>query len=284
MFRPANTYLGLQYLGLPGISRACLDGVMRLLQYGDRITNVNILSHGGMHCLLLKVNQGDLVAVRSGFGSGYQGEGPRTFAEVLLLLKTHGAKIEEIAVQQRILYRVDNSTLTKTDIETIENARPVRPIRWHDYIFDVYGFDAYEPYKNHRVLWNAFPPVIPFAIIDSRIIDLAINFWEKPDERLLTAYRRLEDIVRTRIGSLEHGQKLFSQAFAGPDSKLMWSDLNGAVQNGRANLFTGAFMAYRNPRAHRELLESPTQQLTEFLLLNNLYSLECSAEPRAQKD
>lgn len=129
-------------------------------------------------------------------------------------------------------------------------------------------------------MWDEFPLVIPFAIVDDRIIDLAINFWEKADERLLTGYRRLEDIVRARIGSLEHGHKLFSQAFMGPSSKLKWKEISEAEQTGRANLFVGAYMAYRNPRAHRELREVSNQQLTEFLLLNQLYGLERDAEPR----
>lgn len=129
-------------------------------------------------------------------------------------------------------------------------------------------------------LWQEFHPVIPFAIIDSRITDLAIRFWEDPDNNLLSGYRRLEDIVRGRTGIDEHGAKLFSQAFSGPTSSLNWKDLDSGEQVGRVNLFTGVYMAYRNPRAHRELENYDNDLLAEFLLLNHLYFLERESRER----
>jgi hypothetical protein len=45
-------------------------------------------------------------------------------------------------------------------------------------------------------------------------------------------------------------------------------------------LFTGAFMAYRNRRAHRELRDDRDGQLREFLLLNQLYVLENESTER----
>lgn len=260
---------GIEYCGLPGISSECQDAVMRLLQYGDRITRVRILSGSGDHCLLLTVNVGDLIAVKSGFGSGYMGEGSHAFSYVLQLLDTHGAQIEEYEVTPDVIDRLDGSSLTMADIENLDAARPIRPTRWHDYVFE----DHWE--RGHSgTLWLEFPPLVPFAIIDSRIIDLAISFWEGPDQKLLTGYRRLEDIVRKRTGIDEHGAKLFSQAFLGPTAKLSWKGLDTGQQTGRASLFTGAFMAYRNPRAHREVESDANNQLVEFLLLNHLYCLE----------
>jgi hypothetical protein len=70
---------GIEYVGQPGVSKDCQDAVLRLLQYGDRVTQARILSSSRDHSLLLTVN-GDLVAVKSGFASGYLGEGPRTFS------------------------------------------------------------------------------------------------------------------------------------------------------------------------------------------------------------
>ena len=71
---------GIEYSGLPGISRACKDAVMRLFQYGDRITHARVLTHDNDHCLLLTINSLDLIAVKSGFGSGYSGEGAHAFS------------------------------------------------------------------------------------------------------------------------------------------------------------------------------------------------------------
>ncbi|SRR5712692_697795 len=270
MSRKKNNLLaGIEYSGLAGISQDCQDAVMRLLQYGDRITRARILSCSNEHCLLLTVNVGDLIAVKSGFGSGYLGEGSHAFSYVLRLLDAHGAEIEEYEVDDDVIERLDRSSLTQSDIDKLDAAHPVRPTRWHNYVFE-------KDWENEKsgALWKEFHPVIPFAIIDSRIIDLAISFWEGPDDRLLTGYRRLEDIVRLRTGVDEHGAKLFSQAFQGTEAKLGWKDLDSGEQAGRGLLFTGVYMAYRNPRAHRELKDYANEQLAELLLLNHLYLLE----------
>jgi hypothetical protein len=274
-----QTLAGIEYSGLPGISSDCQDAVLRLLQYRDQITRVRILSCSGEHCLLLTVNVGDLIAIKSGFGSGYLGEGSHTFSYVLQLLDAHGAQIEESEVAPDVIERLDNSSLTMSDIDNLDAAVPIRPTRWHGYVFE-------QHWESERsgTLWRDFPPVVPFAIIDSRIIDLAISFWEDPDEKLLTGYRRLEDTVRKRTGVDEHGTKLFSQAFAGPKAKLGWESLDAGEHSGRASLFTGAFMAYRNPRAHREVQGDANDQLAEFLLLNHLYRLEKDSKERGGEE
>jgi len=261
---------GIEYSGLAGMSASCRDAVMRLLQFGDRIERARILSCSKVHCLLLTVNPGSLIAVRSGFASGYGGEGPRTFSFVLRLLEAHGTEIEEYEVDQELIDRVDMSSLTTADLEKLEGARPVRPTRWYDYVSD-------EHWEELGSLWKHFPPVVPFAVIDSRITDLAMRLLEQPDESLLTGYRRLEDLVRKRTGIDEHGGRLFSQAFQADKAKLTWEGIGASERNGRASLFTAAYMAFRNPRAHRELRDCEESYVTEFLLLNHLYVLERQA-------
>ena len=263
---------GIGYSGIAGGSKDCQDAIVRLLQFGDQITRARILTYSKFHCILLTVNVGDLVAIKSGFSSGYGGEGPKTFSYVLQLLSTHGAEIEEYQVEDSVIERVDSSALKMSDIERIEHSQPIRPTRWHDYVLET----DYESAED-GTLWNNFPPIVPFAIIDNRIMDLALSFWTGPDDRLLTAYRRLEDLVRGRTGIDDHGATLFSQAFLGKTPKLIWRGINDGEKVGRANLFTGAFMAHRNPRAHRELKSYQDVQLTELLILNHLYRLEKEA-------
>jgi hypothetical protein len=120
--------------------------------------------------------------------------------------------------------------------------------------------------------------VIPFAIIDSRLLDLARSFWDDPDDKLLKGYRRLEDIIRERTGLTEHGFRLLSKAFVGDTARLQWTGMNSGEKAGRGNLFSGAYGAHRNPRAHPELKSEHAEQLREFLLLNHLYHLEKEAE------
>jgi Protein of unknown function (Hypoth_ymh) len=133
-------------------------------------------------------------------------------------------------------------------LDTLEATKPIRPSRLYEYVQERHFEDA----LNGESLAE-FPPIIPFAIIDRRIVDLAISFWKSPDDRLLKGYRRLEDIIRERASISEHGQKVFSQAFSTQTPRLYWKDIDEGERQGRINLFTGAYMAHRSPRSHREL-------------------------------
>lgn len=277
--RPA----GIEYVGVAGISRECRDAVLRLVQYGDQITHARILScsilsrFSRRHCLLLSVGAGDLVAVKSGFASGYVGEGPRAFSYVLQVLDAHGVEIDECVVSQELIERVDKSSLTQADLKAIEAAEQVRPRTWDEYVIEPRLEMELVTKGCSGDLWREFPAVIPFAIIDRRIADLAISFWQGPDEKLLTGYRRLEDVVRERTAIDERGAKLFSRAFNPDGGKLTWKDTSPKECVGRMMLFTGTYMAYRNRRAHREPKGWGQRLLEEFLLLNQLYILEKEA-------
>ncbi len=263
---------GIQYSGVAGSSKDCQDAVIRLLQFGYSISHTRILTNENTHCLLVELDFGDLIAIKSGFASGFSGEGPSAFSYVLRLLGIHCGEITEHEVNEGIIDRLDKSALTISDIDSIIESKPIRPSRWYEYIKK-----EYDPRSRLTDLWRYFPHVIPFAVIDDRIADLALNFWDDPDKQLLTGYRRIEEIVRERTGLDEHGNKLFAKAFLGEEALLTWGNVDQSQIKGRANLFTSVFMAYRNPRAHREFRISPFEYLNEFLLLNHLFVLERSA-------
>jgi hypothetical protein len=263
---------GIQYYGEAGITQECLDAVLRLIQYDDHILKVKILTSPNKHCLLITVKTHDLIAIKSGFSSGYVGEGPRKFSYLLQLLEAHNIDIDEYEVKEKLLNRLDNSGLTDADIKKINSIKPVRPVHFYDYIDHNHFVDMKE-----GVLWQSFRPVIPFAIIDKRIIDLAISFWKNPDGNLMDGYRRFEDRIRGRIEEKEHGVKLFQRAFLGSESILYWKDIENGEQVARANLIISAYSAYRNPRAHKEINNRSAEYLSEFLLLNHLFRLESEA-------
>jgi Protein of unknown function (Hypoth_ymh) len=275
-YDPGNDLAAIEYVGLSGISKECQDAVLRFIQFGNRITRAIVLSSSGnyeskKHCFLLTLEDTDLVAVKSGFASGYGGEGPRRFSYVLQVLDSHGAEIEEYSVPQEFVHRLDSSALTRIDLEMLKNSRPCHPSQWHDYV----RHDHFEDARKGMLWQEGFPPVIPFALIDSRIFDLALSFWSNPDNNLLLGYRRLEDIVRERTGLKQHhGSKLFSQAFNPRDGALTWKDLDEGERAGRMQLFIGTYSAHPNPRAHVELGSYAEELLREFLLLNHLYRLE----------
>ena len=275
--RRGRSLCGLEYHGVAGSSEDCQQAVMRLLQFGTPLARARIISSGNTHCLLLTNTIGDHIAVKSGFASGYGGRGPACFSVTLQFLHSHGVEIDEWVADESLLDRLDHSALTTADVENITRARAVRPSRWFEYILD-----RHEEQGRNGALWEEFPPVVPFSIIDSRIMDLARNFWDDPDSNLLRGYRRLEDLIRKRTDLTESSTKLFSRVFIGKDAVLTWTVADESERIGRANLFAGTFMAYRNPRAHQE--NPKTELLAEFLLLNHLYRLEreaVKAEPRA---
>ena len=84
----------------------------------------------------------------------------------------------------------------------------------------------------------------------------------------------MEDIVRKRSGLTESSTELFEKAFRSgrPKPQLYWNVVDTGEKDGRINLFKGAYMAHRNPRAHSELRSD--ESVTEFLPLNHLYLLE----------
>ena len=263
----------IEYHGIRGDSLACRDAVFRLVQYGTRITDARILTSGQSHSLLLSINSGDMVAIQSGFASGYGGLGPTTFSEVLGVLHAVGAEIDEYEVDSDIIKRINETALATEDIRNINSSRAIRPQRWQDYVLN-------DHWADHKidVQWHRFPQVIPFAVVDRRIMDLAIAFWEGPDDALMKGYRRLEDMIRKRIDSEGYGTRLLDEAFSIKHGKLTWMDAPDRTHAGRLDVMKGTFGSYRNDRAHRNSDNGDDADLlAEFLLLNHLYRLEGDA-------
>jgi hypothetical protein len=157
--RPGKQPACIEYHGIPGGTRDCLNAVLRLLQYGDIITNVQILTWRGKtiseHCLLLTYGVGDEILIKAGFTSGYGGEGPTGFSYVLSVLEAHGAEIVEYDVSPELIERSHYSALTQSDLDLLKKAKPIRPSRWYDYVFE----EHWDP--DRRMLWREFPPRDP---------------------------------------------------------------------------------------------------------------------------
>jgi hypothetical protein len=265
----------IQFVGTAGITQSCIKAVLRYLQFGDQLLKVLIITSEQRHALILYTEYDEIIAVKSGFSSGYIGEGPRGLACILLLLHEKGIEIEEYNVKRTILEKINSSHLSESDLNKIESSDPVGALRWHEYIYDYM-----EHYSDKENLLNRFPAVIPFSIIDSRLFDLSMSFWDAPDDKIFTGYKRLEEAIRNRCKLDEHGSSLFKKAFLGDNSILSWPNLTSGEAVGRANLFIAMYGGFRNRRAHKEIEDDPKSVLAEFLTLNQLFRLEALSKAR----
>jgi hypothetical protein len=275
MFKTEN-YYHVEYWGNQGITQTCLMSLCNLIQTHSDLTYALLLTNEQTHAFIIKDGNESFYVIRSGFTSGYMGEGPRGLATALTLLKRHQIETEEILVSSKILRKTNNSTLNDSEIELLFKQEIIRPIRLHDYIYP-FTKEVSETLKRKRY----YPLELPYSILDDRIFDLALLFKHDPDSALLKAYKRLEDIIRDRTDLTEHSSKLFSQSFQGDNALLTWNVPDIGEIKGRTNLFTGTYMAFRNARAHRESTENYAQMFREFLLVNELYLLEGEAIERS---
>ena len=263
-------FAGIQYLGDSGISEQCKKAVIKLIHFGDNISEVKILTairdkYSCSHCLLIIDEFESVTAIKSGFTSGYNGEGPRILSYVLNLLREYTDKINEFSVSNNIISKIDDSCLTLNDMEKINSLKRVHPAVWYEY---AYNFRSNNVYQD-------FPLEIPMALIDERLIDFAVRFPVNPDSEILNAYRLLESVIKDRTSLKDEvGLKLFAKAFQGDQSILYWDDIESGEHKGRGLLFNSIFQAYRNKRGHQNPEHNLKDDLREFLLVNELFHLE----------
>ena len=139
----------IEYHGHAGVSRDCLDALARLLQHREHFDQCRLLTAAAAsqsrHAFLLHVFEGGYVALKSGFRSGYPGEGPDALSVALTLLDAHGLDIEEVQVPPSTLDRLDVARLTPRDLAGVASASPVRPQRWHDYTQHRHSGSSHRP-------------------------------------------------------------------------------------------------------------------------------------------
>ncbi|SDT89129.1 TIGR02391 family protein [Halopseudomonas salegens] len=266
---PTIQYLGTEY------TQPCLNALRSLIQSRVPISQVRLLTadagHSKIHGFLISTELDELIAIRPGFASGYPGEGPKGLASAIKLLQYFRFEIEEYSVPHNLLSRIERAALTLKDIRFIDSATPIMPIRLHDY---VYGAGMFEQPPCFSL--RGFEPSIPLALIDDRLADLVIDFFEHSSARLMSGYARLEVLIKDRTGLNKTASDLFQAAFGGASPLLIWPDISRGEQEGRLLLFKSVYQTYRNRRAHSEVEPSERHDLAELMLLNNLYILESS--------
>lgn len=283
-----NKLAELEYHGSSGITQHCLDAIVMLLQFGERIEKARLLSgevdqtNCRDHAFLLTLVDGRDVVINTGFRSGYGGEGPKGLSKALQLFLRHNVDIEEYEVNSALMRRLEKCCLLNSDIEAILAARSVSGGRYYDYIW--YNSEKGNYTFDERAISALYHPLVPLAIVDNRILDLALRLEQDPDASLLTGYKRLEGLVREKHPDLRglSAARLFSTAYQGENALLEWPDVDKSEAGGRASLFIGVFKSYRNKRAHHEEDTDLKSAVREFLLLNELFLLESTTRVRSE--
>lgn len=272
---------GIEYHGTPGVTQRCIDALRSILGSGEQLQTAWILTWSdgkvGEHSILLTVSPYLQILIKPGFTSGYSGTGPAGLSTAIELLQLFKVDIEEYDIDEELHRRCVAGCLLSSDLENLTQSRPVRPSRYSEYI----EHPSYRARADVQHLLQEFPPVLNPGLLDARLIDLSIEFFNNPDSAITTAFRRLEDIVRDRVGEYDKSSgPLFAYAFEGDRPPLHWDDQVGGEQKGKAFIFKSVTMAYRNPRAHREISMSNHEAVREFMLINQLYVLEAAAIQR----
>lgn len=264
-----------QYHGSHYTTQSCLDAIARLLSAHAWVDRALLLTNQSRHGFFLDVHEPEPIFIRCGFTSGYSGEGPAGLAIALHLFRRFDVEVEEVLVSEGLLRRLNENCLTKTDLAFIDDAEVVRPVRTHEYMFDGLRYQG-RPVDQMR---EQFKLAVPWLVLDDRLADLAIILSRDPDKAVFEAFRRLESQVKKRcelpLGVA--GVDVFKKAFRGSGALLTWSDASAGELEGRAQMFEAAFMAYRNPRAHREEVGGTARAYREFYVVNELFLLEAEA-------
>ena len=267
-------FMNINFVGT-GYTKASIEAVQRYLLFGDKIDKVFIFSCEHEHSLVLQIKQ-TWVIIKSGFASGYLGEGSKGFAYILALLENYCNDIDEFEVNRKIIQKIEHNSLQEEEIQSILNGKQQSRAHWIDYILDINN-QLYSDFS----LWKKFPVQIPYSIVDFRLIKVALNFFDDPDARLNDAYRDLEDILRKKTGeNFGFGSDLIKKAFPSSKSSLQWNDCSENENEARRSLFINVYNAYRNRRAHRKENMMHDEYLVEFLAVNHLFRLEAESKKK----
>jgi len=111
----------IQFAGEAGITQSCINAILRYLQFNDSLSKVLIITNKQSHALVLYTEDHEIIAIKSGFSSGYSGEGPKGFAYSLSHLDEYGIEIEENTKSQLLEFMALNHLFT---LESTSKSRP----------------------------------------------------------------------------------------------------------------------------------------------------------------
>lgn len=276
---PRSHASGIRFIATFLSAHESYKAVQLVLQSEECLKIAYILTYENHHCILFENDFGEMIAVNSGFASGYGGAGHAAFSRSLAAIKFHHLEINEILIPEKLFQKFQAGLLSGNEWKRIERLKKIKHATYVDYMLD-----GHHAYSDDYYPWHEFEPILPFGLIDQRISDLAKSFSKNPDEAILKGFRRLEDILRLRTSLKSSSQGLVRECFLNKKPMLTWKNIEAGEITGLANLFMGAFAAYRNPRAHSEIIKNRDSLVREFMILNHLFCLEASTVPTEHND
>ena len=131
----------VQYMGMPGASRACLAAVDTIVNSENPPKRASVVTwmkdrvnNQDEHLLLFwDWNYVPMTVVHSGFSSGYPGKGPRSFSEALCMVIDRKIPITQILVEKVDFDAIEGRGLTREIIQMLRNSDE-RPLlgRWDE--------------------------------------------------------------------------------------------------------------------------------------------------------
>jgi len=250
----------IQYHGDYCTTKSCIEAIVRILQFNDVIDLAVLITFQNSHAFLLTVNEYQKIIIQPGFTSGYDGEGPIGLARVIRLLQHRSVELDEVSVSKKIFLKIQGCKLDDKDLMMIEETPYIRPRTLGDYVYNIGEFTDDEIQK-------VFPTTLSWAIIDSRILDLALCLDQGDSSAVLSGFNRLETILKDRCPS---NVKTLKDAAA-----FIFTGVNRSDSSSAAEKFvTAVYTLFRNIRAHEESNFSRSEDIRCFMLLNELYLIE----------
>ena len=114
------------------------------------------------------------------------------------------------------------------------------------------------------------------TLLHPEIARAALGDFERGeyDKAVYSAFRTLEIAVRDRSGVTATAKDTFYDAFAlkGADrGRLIPADMENGEANSLREVFAGAYGAFRNPSAHRDVQDDPAQAMRLLLTASALF-------------
>ena len=244
----------VQYHGDNHITQTCIDAIVRLLHFNDVIDLARLITFQNHHAFLLTVNEYQKIVIKPGFVSGYSGESAEGLANVVQLLRLHQVELEEVNVSEKLFSRIENGQLRDKDLQKIEALPYVRPLRLWDYVYHIGEL-------SNEKLQRLYPSAIPWATLDTRILDLALVLDKGDSGAVLQAFNRFETLLKDKAES--------KVRTIGDAANEVFSKDSAEVK-----FLRSVFTKFRNPRAHEEHAWSRQEDIRCFVLLNELFLME----------